>query len=120
MGKDICNRCGDCCDPVQTSWTKKQVREIKGTVPSREYILEHWHRISRGEAIRRRPALKEIGRGVYFYECDQFDPVARLCKDHENRPPICSRFPGYGDEKASPSTFKYLPRCPYRNEVRNE
>jgi len=115
-GKDVCNRGGDCCDPLFANWTKKQVRAVKGVVPSRECVLKHWRRISRKEAIRRRPALEGLGQGMYFYECDQFDSVTRLCKDHENRPPICSRFPKYSDEKVSESILRYLPRCSYREK----
>lgn len=47
----------------------------------------------------------------WFYSCPLFDPVARVCTDHANRPPICSRYPWYDRE---PDTYKSLPpRCSF-------
>lgn len=47
----------------------------------------------------------------WFYRCPIFDPVARVCTDHANRPPVCSNYPWYGRE---PESYKGLPpRCSF-------
>lgn len=42
------------------------------------------------------------GKGVWT--CDAFDPVARLCTAHAERPPMCSRYPWYG---RPPSSYQH-------------
>ena len=49
----------------------------------------------------------------YRYRCPRFDPVARVCSDHANRPPVCSRYPWY-DREVEAGDYRSLPaRCSF-------
>ena len=119
-----CAKCGDCCRAIPLRLTKAQLRTqlvaSKRNQEDREFILKHWHRISRVEAARRIPSF-----GIYdgtperFYECDQFDPGTNLCMAHDTRPPVCRGFPWYstGPDETSLRAF---PRCSFWHDVPRE
>ncbi len=109
-----CARCGDCCDPVILPLTKKQVRERN--TPSGPFILANWRRISRAEAARRRPDLEPHRPGQRYYQCAAFDPDTRLCTAHDDRPPICRRFPWY-EQKPEASRLGTLTRCSFWADI---
>jgi len=110
-----CARCGDCCDPVILTHTKRQVREGGG--PSAPFILANWRRISRAEAARRRPGLEAFqGDGYRYYECAAFDPETRLCGARDDRPPVCRGFPWYGQEPNA-GRLGSLSRCSFWADI---
>lgn len=115
-----CARCGDCCEsfPLNTPeradiWGRAMLTEV-GRIGAK-----HTGRgVSRKQAawmgnltVVAGPYRHEDGTMRWRYSCPLFDPVARVCTDHANRPPICSRYPWYDRE---PDTYKSLPpRCSF-------
>jgi Fe-S-cluster containining protein len=107
--------CGDCCERISIGSTLADIRSQMSTsganVPpeagrrglrfrfggrvgahAREaaFILRHWH--PTGDVVRSGNRVKQV------LSCDQFDPVHRTCMAHDDRPPVCSGFPFYGQE----------------------
>lgn len=78
-----CARCGDCCQNVHLSTTKKALRTSSD--PSAAFVLAHWHRSGGG------------GTGT-LWTCDRLNLVTRLCEAHGERPPLCQGFPWYGGD----------------------
>jgi len=112
MVKSKCNRCGECCRVIYLQETKKAIRAIKNET-SKEFILKHWHRISRKEACRRHPMIRgKDWRNVYFYTCDAWDKKTRRCKVYELRPEVCRGFPFYG-RKPNNSEWLEIMGCAY-------
>jgi len=99
---NCCKRCGECCRVIWINETKKQIRERDDGTRDKQFILKHWHRISRVEAYKRHPALQKAypvketdWDGIYFYVCDAWDSDTGLCTLHDQRPAVCSGFPFY-------------------------
>lgn len=65
------------------------------------FVVEHWH-----GGVRNGPGRTK------GWTCDRFDPVARLCLAHDERPPICSDYPYYGRAIGSLVEFD-SPRCSF-------
>jgi Fe-S-cluster containining protein len=110
-----CARCGSCCDPViietdivlRCAW---QARSQERPSANALFITQHWHPI---EAWR---DLKD-GVSVTSARCDMFDPATRLCTAHESRPPICSRFPWYGDQPGADRAAPLPRHCSFLADV---
>lgn len=110
-----CARCGSCCDPVHLGadqaalveeW-RAYVAAGGSTRPGSDpaFILAHWHEIERSSS------------GGTRYRCDRFDPDARTCTAHEDRPDVCRDFPWYG-EKPGEAGARSLDRvCSYLLDV---
>lgn len=90
--------CGDCCDPVHLTFDQRDRMDYwrdvvedfwNGAQPdpagSLPFMLAHWHEFERYDGGAR-------------YRCDRFDPETRECTAHEDRPPVCSDYPWYGDD----------------------
>jgi Fe-S-cluster containining protein len=107
-----CSRCGDCCDVIPLQFTKKDV--AAGKSQSREFIIKHWHRISREEAAKRIPTMGY--KGTRFYRCDKWDSATRLCTVQDEKPPVCRDFPWYGDTP-EPDRLRHFPRCSFWADV---
>lgn len=126
--------CGRCCSPVTLPYryaalTSAQRDQIEPE--NRDWIEEHLTEIS-----PRRTGLDEVrdymksgitdglfgGRYFqivsHFYRCDWYDPDTRECKAHDQRPPICSGYPWYGD--APDSTKAIPPQCGFLTDVNVE
>ena len=100
--KGFCNRCGDCCNPIKTSWSPEEIAVKLGTKEIDEngsrdftFIANHWSCISRDEDDR-----------TYDYQCNKFNRVTRMCEAYDERPPICSDFPYYGKEPEDGRSFE--------------
>jgi Fe-S-cluster containining protein len=93
--------------------TKREARERKLNPGDRRWILYRLRRISRAEALRRSPSLAS-GGSKHFYECRDFDPVARRCTVYDTRPPACSGYPWYGRDPR-PTDLDYLERCAFNS-----
>jgi Fe-S-cluster containining protein len=78
-----CSLCGDCCDPVWYPLGPADVRQSASTTGAADLLFAaaHWH------------ATGKRYDGLHAYACDRFDPATRRCTAHDDRPPICRRFP---------------------------
>lgn len=111
-----CSKCGNCCDPVNIGWhpegdkikyylplpdprsdagwkkwgrTKQSRRSaIKGWLTAK-FVSKNWHVIDGPEDVN-------DPEGSWKATCDYFDKNTRLCTAHDDRPPICSDYPWYG------------------------
>jgi Fe-S-cluster containining protein len=98
----VCNRCGMCCRAIALLFSKKDIKErwLKDS-GNREFVLKHWKRISKEQAVKNNPNVasiqKEYVRGnqkTYWYECKLLS--GNDCSIHEDRPAICEGYPWYG------------------------
>jgi Fe-S-cluster containining protein len=105
-----CSRCGDCCEQI---WlTREWVESVEHRLATSDepppagsnvaFIAEHWNEIERDDTDVR-------------YRCDQFDQTRRVCMAHDQRPPVCSGFPWYGDQPGS--NDRVHPRCTFWLDV---
>lgn len=128
-----CSGCGACCDPVVLPYTLNEIRQqLPGACAEpldREFALEHLTPISRREGLRRAPYFTAGGVTVlgapgqpgseflaysFFYECDRFDRETRQCTAYDDRPPMCSEYPHYGQ----PDPAKAIPlMCAFRADI---
>jgi len=103
-----CARCGDCCNPVVLSFDVfteigQYARVAEDLGPNYRFIPQHWHPIS--------AYTDENGEVWLRLRCDVFDPDTLTCTAYEDRPPVCSDFPWYGQE---PDSVRALhDRCSY-------
>ena len=122
-----CARCGMCCEvlPLDVNRQKMERMRLNASADAfrdLEFMLRHFHRISRTEAFKRNPFFRARGtrKGVY-YTCDQYDAQNHLCLAQENKPRTCSEFPWYGGDPAERvSHLKPFPRCSYWHDVPRE
>lgn len=107
--------CGDCCEDIYLTTSKRRLRELLTEDTATEdnranarFVLAHWH-----GGVR-------AGKGAtHHWACDAFDAETRLCTAHDDRPPICSGYPWYGNEPRV--TVGLLePRCTYVTRTRVE
>lgn len=97
--------CGLCCDPVTLRFT---VADMDG--PSAAFAREHWRDVSDEYEFAPGTDIKSAVR------CDMFNPVTRACTAYEQRPPICSGYPWYGQQ---PDRARLLhPSCAYQADGR--
>ncbi len=106
-----CGKCGDCCRAIPLALTKKGL----STAYNPDFVLKHWHRISRAEARRRIPRMNGL-KGTYYYECDMFDSEENLCTAHDTRPDVCRGFPWYSGNPEIVS-LQPFPRCTFWHDV---
>ena len=104
-----CNGFGDFCRAVSLIYTKKALRQYKGE--DADWILKHFKRISRVEAIRKRST-----HSGYFYKCDAFDPEKNICTMYAERPRMCREFPWYEREPVEEAIYCY-PNCSYHADL---
>lgn len=110
-GPMACLRCGACCDPVVLRASKRLIRSEQ-QYASDEFILRHWRRVSKEEAFRRRPILRQFHvPGRFYYDCRWFDRITRLCTAHALRPPICRAFPENLRCEGRALRLRSYPRC---------
>jgi len=85
---------------------------------NRDFVLAHWFRISKAQALRNNPHLKSVmaeyeegKERVYWYACDM--QVGNRCLVHKERPSICEGYPWYGNEPGK-EQFLYGENCGYK------
>jgi Putative zinc- or iron-chelating domain len=105
-----CARCGSCCDPVILEadiflGCGQRARPQETASRNDRFIAEHWHPLSAW--------TDDDGTSVLALRCDMFDPESRACTAYESRPPVCSRFPWYGDTPSAGRAAGLLPHCSY-------
>lgn len=120
---DNCNRCGKCCEAICMSISKKHIE--KSNSPDVSFLLKNWVPITKKEALNINPYIKvefNLSIDKYFYKCLMYDKENKKCKDHKNRPEVCSGFPFYphkkqielgGIKKLQPSYTLYSKDCSF-------
>jgi Fe-S-cluster containining protein len=134
MDKGFCNGCGACCNPVTL-------------LPERiAYLMAFYHRGNPEETPEAfpeldlaDPAVMEQAKvhyhnaryvvehwtdrtidpdGVVSLKCPFYDKYTGACKNYDDRPPICSGFPWYGEPVGVVTTTRQLPpACGYWLDV---
>src|SRR5690349_19481701 len=73
-----CNKCGACCKVLMLEQSPDEVQAIAAVtrvlgIPSdHQFAAEHWHPLSRGEAMERNPFyVARLPAEAHFYWCDQ-------------------------------------------------
>lgn len=102
-----------------------QARDDEIEPENRRWIAEDLTPITRREGLRRTKDYVTKGLTIlgdertgdalwvwsHFYECKHYDPATKQCGNYENRPPICSGYPWYGQQvdnsKALPSECSF-------------
>lgn len=125
--------CGACCDPVVLPYSRDEIaRTLPGEVlepADRAHVLTNLVPMRRRDGMQRasylsagvtvmgRPGSPEstVLAWSFFYTCRLYDAETARCTAYEDRPPMCSQYPWYGDP---PDTAKALPtECVYREDL---
>jgi Fe-S-cluster containining protein len=109
-----------CCRGIALLFTKKDIKERWQDTVNRDFVLAHWHRISKAQALKNNPHLASImdeyerdTRTIYWYTCDML--VENRCLIHQERPNICRGYPWYGKNPADcQAEFLYGENCGYK------
>lgn len=137
-----CARCGSCCDPIimtasnaktLRAWSSQALEGVPDPADDEgwtHWLNDGWAEDSRDDAIAKmRPDApdrqtadfadvhwhlrEEAPDGAQHFDCDQFDPDARLCKAGEDRPPVCRFFPWYLDGPTADRAEDLHSHCSY-------
>ena len=99
---DLCNKCGACCRVLTLEQSPEEVRNMAAVtktigIPSDMiFAAEHWHPLSRDEAMRRNPFYtSRLPKDAFLYSCDQLGDDGR-CMAYDTRPLVCRGYPWYG------------------------
>lgn len=134
-----CGMCGKCCEVISvpashaqwrtwrndwTGWVTQKNWKAGDQIPEWEngllrddlFISQCWQPMTFKEAKKLNPeyasrAKKFVGRA--FYSCTQYDADLKLCKVHEARPSVCSRFPFYDKDPSEESSLPTELDCSY-------
>jgi Fe-S-cluster containining protein len=98
---NLCNKCGACCRVLTLEQSPEEVRAIAAVtkvlgIPSDHvFAAEHWHPLTREEALRRNPFYTlRLPEDAHLYWCDQLGADGR-CLTHATRPLVCRGYPWY-------------------------
>ncbi len=98
---DLCNKCGACCRVLTLEQSPEEVRAIGAVtkvlgIPSDHvFAAEHWHPLTRAEAMQRNPFyVQRLPETAHLYWCDQLGSDGR-CMAHATRPLVCRGYPWY-------------------------
>jgi len=101
MSHSLCNRCGACCRVLTLAQSPEEVQNIAAVttvlgIPSdHAFAAQHWHPLTRGEAMQRNPFYtSRLAGDAYLYWCDQLGDDGR-CMAYETRPLVCRGYPWY-------------------------
>jgi Fe-S-cluster containining protein len=117
-----CIKCGDCCEVIPFSMTKKQVAEaiVSGkfsgkNLESLKFIKKYWKRLYKKDFSKREREIFGYPNSQYKYTCSMFNSKTRLCEAHDKRPSVCYDYPWYN---AEPDSSAGLPLgCSYREDI---
>jgi Fe-S-cluster containining protein len=123
-----CNGCGACCDPVMLPFAPSDFELFPSSFDPAElaFFREHLTPIRRREGRQKVMHWSSgwsemihdgepVMLAAHYYECDRYDPVAKVCTAYDDRPDFCRDYPWYGD---APDPNKALPpTCSYRADV---
>ncbi|MHB1937045.1 MAG: YkgJ family cysteine cluster protein [Acidobacteriaceae bacterium] len=121
--------CGKCCVAIKLTdidvphyqrWMDAFAdAEHRGATisPDVRHLATHFTRITKEQAVRRNQFLKGTrNKGATFYTCDWYDEETKLCLHHDQRPPMCSRYPFYGGLLGA-DFEPYTPDCGYLGDI---
>ncbi len=98
---NLCNQCGACCRVLTLEQSPAEVEAIAAVaralgIPSDHvFAAEHWHPLTRAEAMLRNPFyVSSLPATAHLYWCDQLGPDGR-CRTHPTRPLVCRGYPWY-------------------------
>jgi Fe-S-cluster containining protein len=109
MEKNYCKKCGMCCKAICVAYSRNNLKiSAKNGSESAMFMIKHWHRITRSEALVINPKLKtwRVSKRQYFYSCECFNYKESICNVHGCSPHVCSAYPFY-DMKKLPSTYVF-------------
>jgi Fe-S-cluster containining protein len=101
-------------------WSPEKINEYAeqdNPQPSLKFAFENWEPITKEEAYKINPYLKNHNDdGHYYYSCRQFDPENNKCLVQKDKPPVCSGFPWYGRKPLGyPPTYSV--ECGYNSDI---
>jgi Fe-S-cluster containining protein len=127
-----CARCGECCTRIWLTedprpWSTSALEGVPdpGTEDGWAYWLEYGWKRERDEALSRYNPDGNLRRNAdfvaaYFAEtcdgywtCDAYDPEHGECTAHDDRPPLCRRYPWYGEEPSADRAGHMQKQCSY-------
>ena len=98
----LCNQCGACCRVLTVEQSAEEIQAIAAVtgvlgIPSDMiFAAQHWHPLTRAEAMRRNPLYtSRLPAAAHLYRCDQLGDDGR-CMAYEERPLVCRGYPWYG------------------------
>jgi len=116
-----CNKCGACCRVLTLEQSPQEVRALAAVtkvlgIPSDAiFAAEHWHPLTREEAVQRNPFYTaRLKPGAYLYRCDQLGDDGR-CTAYEVRPLVCRGYPWYDQPRRNMALPD--PDCGYAADV---
>ncbi len=116
-----CNQCGACCRVLTLEQSPAEVQAIAAVtkvlgIPSDHiFAAEHWHPLTREEAMQRNPFYtSRLAPDAHLYACDQLGADGR-CQAYETRPLVCRGYPWYDQ----PPKHMVLPdkECTYAEDL---
>jgi Fe-S-cluster containining protein len=129
-----CAKCGSCCEKIWLNadprrWSAAALEGIPDprTEDGWAYWLEHseYADADRSAAIRRYNPDGAMRADADFiaahftedcdgyWACDAYDPEHGTCTAHEDRPPLCSGFPWYGEQPSVERADRVHRECSY-------
>jgi Fe-S-cluster containining protein len=98
---DLCNKCGACCRVLTVQQSPQEIASIAlvtkvlGIPSDMIFAAEHWHLLTREEALQRNPFYTlRLPADAHLYWCDQLGGDGR-CMSHATRPLVCRGYPWY-------------------------
>lgn len=102
MTMGTCNACGACCKVLTLAQSPEDVQQIAAVtrvlgIPSdHQFAAEHWHPLTREEALARNPFyVRALPADAHLYSCDRLGRDGR-CLAYDERPLVCRGYPWYG------------------------
>lgn len=99
----MCNQCGACCRVLTLAQSPEEVQataavtRVLGIPSDAVFAAEHWHPLTREEAMQRNPFyVTHLPAAAHLYRCDQLGADGR-CLAYETRPLVCRGYPWYGE-----------------------
>lgn len=139
-GVTDCARCGSCCEKIWLTADPRRwsARALEGVPDPRtddgwSYWLEHTTLSDGGRLAGQDrdavlasydPAGHKRADADFvaahftehcdgYWTCDAYDPERRECTAHQDRPPLCSGYPWYGDEPSAERAERVHQECSY-------
>lgn len=98
-----CLQCGICCTAIPLPFNLKEKYESQERIDDGEILWNHWHVISKEQALALNPRLIEGREKLTYYECDLYNKENKACALHgtNKKPQTCIDFPFHKDIKLS-------------------
>lgn len=101
---NLCNQCGACCRVLTLEQSPEEVQataavtKVLGIPSDAIFAAEHWHPLTREEAMQRNPFYtSRLPADAHLYSCDRLGDDGR-CLAYEERPLVCRGYPWYGQQ----------------------